>query len=76
MIVDPGPPKTIPLRAAGVVILLYDHLLTFDDEVELIWKGEWRFPKLMFLFIRYIVAIIPDEKLVRDRTIITIAISN
>ncbi|KAI3610039.1 hypothetical protein WG66_007335 [Moniliophthora roreri] len=45
------------VSAAGVVILLYDHLLTFGDEVELIWQAEWKFPKFLFLLIRYIVVI-------------------
>jgi len=45
------------LSAAGLVILLYDHLLTFDDEVRLIWKAKTSLPKLLYLFNRYLVPI-------------------
>jgi len=38
-------------------MLLYDHCLTFDDEIELIWKARWRIPKILFLFLRYMVPI-------------------
>ncbi|KAE9397920.1 hypothetical protein BT96DRAFT_1020458 [Gymnopus androsaceus JB14] len=43
------------LTAAGVTILFYDHLLTFSAEYELIWRAEWKLPKVLFLLIRYIV---------------------
>lgn len=43
------------LSAAGLVILLWDHFLTVHDEVELIWRAQLSFPKLLFLFNRYVV---------------------
>ncbi|TFY59557.1 hypothetical protein EVG20_g7745 [Dentipellis fragilis] len=43
------------LSAAGFVVLLYDHVLTFDDEVEYVWKARMSLPKFLFLFNRYLV---------------------
>lgn len=44
------------MRAAvGLVILLYDHVLTFVDEVRLVWRAPRSFPKYAFLFNRYLV---------------------
>ncbi|KAK0213576.1 hypothetical protein IW262DRAFT_1517135 [Armillaria fumosa] len=43
------------LTSAGLVVLLYDHLLTFSTEVELIWAARWSVPKALFLLLRYIV---------------------
>ncbi|OAX39839.1 hypothetical protein K503DRAFT_865114 [Rhizopogon vinicolor AM-OR11-026] len=40
---------------AGLVVLLWDHLLTFNDEVRLIWRARLSIPKLLFLFNRYAV---------------------
>jgi hypothetical protein len=40
---------------AGLVVLLYDHLLTLPKEVELIWKAPASAPKYAFLLNRYIV---------------------
>ncbi|EPQ54345.1 hypothetical protein GLOTRDRAFT_111644 [Gloeophyllum trabeum ATCC 11539] len=45
------------LSAAGLVVLLWDHLLTFEDEVEFVWKAEWAVPKVLFLGLRYIVPV-------------------
>ncbi|EEB94390.1 hypothetical protein MPER_06803, partial [Moniliophthora perniciosa FA553] len=33
--------------------LLYDILLTFDDEVDLFWRKKWTFMKFNFFFVRY-----------------------
>ncbi|KAG7447185.1 uncharacterized protein BT62DRAFT_66471 [Guyanagaster necrorhizus] len=43
------------LSGAGLVLLLYDHLLTFSAEIELIWAAHWSVPKVLFLLIRYLV---------------------
>jgi len=43
--------------AAGAVLLLYDHMITFADEVEFIWSAQWSLPKALFLFVRYAVPI-------------------
>ncbi|KAH0835715.1 hypothetical protein J3R83DRAFT_9536 [Lanmaoa asiatica] len=36
-------------------ILLWDHILTFPDEVELIWMARLSIPKVLFLLNRYVV---------------------
>jgi len=38
---------------ASSTIILYDHVTTLDQEVELIWKAPWTFGKLLFLMNRY-----------------------
>ncbi|KAH7925740.1 hypothetical protein BV22DRAFT_1128780 [Leucogyrophana mollusca] len=45
------------LSAAGLVVLLWDHLLTFGDEVRFIWSAKLSAPKVLFLFNRYVVPI-------------------
>lgn len=40
---------------AGYVLMLYDHTLTFDEEVRFIWAAPWTLPKTLFLIIRYFV---------------------
>ncbi|KAL1743206.1 hypothetical protein HDZ31DRAFT_65264 [Schizophyllum fasciatum] len=42
------------VTAVGVVILLYDHLLTLKDEVDLVWKARLTIAQIFFLFLRYI----------------------
>jgi len=41
------------LGVAGLTFLLYDHIISFSDEVELVWKARWTFPKAIFLLLRY-----------------------
>ncbi|KAF8966114.1 hypothetical protein BDZ97DRAFT_1809589 [Flammula alnicola] len=41
--------------AAGLVFLFYDHILSFADEVEYVWKAKCTFTKFLFLLVRYIV---------------------
>jgi len=43
------------VSAAGLVILLWDHILTLPDEVPLIWMARLSIPKVLFLFNRYMV---------------------
>ncbi|KAJ6472037.1 hypothetical protein C8R45DRAFT_1013828 [Mycena sanguinolenta] len=43
------------VSAAGFVLLLYDHLLTLDDEVEYTWNAPNSVAKITFLFLRYMV---------------------
>jgi len=38
---------------SSLAFLLYDHVLTFDAEVELIWSQKLSFGKLLFIFNRY-----------------------
>jgi len=39
---------------ASFVVLLYDHVLTFDDEVRYIWRGNKKLVAWLFLINRYI----------------------
>ncbi|KAJ7899032.1 hypothetical protein B0H13DRAFT_2030969 [Mycena leptocephala] len=43
------------VNAAAYVILLYDHLLSLDTEINLIWLAKTNSAKVLFLFIRYMV---------------------
>jgi len=43
------------LSVIGFVILVYDHLLTFGDEVQLVWAAPRSFAKYAYLFNRYLV---------------------
>ncbi|KAG8911095.1 hypothetical protein FRC00_007075 [Tulasnella sp. 408] len=46
------------VTAAGYVIMIYDHMSTFPDEVELIWLKPMSPVSCLFLFNRYVVPII------------------
>jgi hypothetical protein len=37
------------------VVLLYDHLLTLDDEVKYVWSAPGTIAKVLFLTLRYMV---------------------
>ncbi|KAF4615902.1 hypothetical protein D9613_011369 [Agrocybe pediades] len=41
-------------QIAAYVMLLYDHMLTFSDEVERIWKARFSGATLLFLINRYV----------------------
>ncbi|KIK46862.1 hypothetical protein CY34DRAFT_75259 [Suillus luteus UH-Slu-Lm8-n1] len=43
------------LNNSAEQVLLWDHFLTVHDEVELVWRAQLSFPKLLFLFNRYVV---------------------
>jgi len=43
------------LMVAGIVMLFYDHILTFSDEVQLVWKAPHSMTKYAFLTNRYLV---------------------
>jgi len=45
------------VSGAGLVVLLYDHILTFDQELQSIWHTKMTWSKLLFLFNRYMVPI-------------------
>ncbi|KAF8902997.1 hypothetical protein CPB85DRAFT_1564505 [Mucidula mucida] len=45
------------LSIAGLVLMLYDHSLTFADEVRFIWKAPSSTPKWLFLGMRYSVPV-------------------
>ncbi|EJC98751.1 uncharacterized protein FOMMEDRAFT_161584 [Fomitiporia mediterranea MF3/22] len=40
--------------SASFVILVYDYMLTFEDERTLIWNSDWSLTKLLFLLTRYL----------------------
>lgn len=44
--------------AAGLTLLLYDHIMTLPDEMALIWRSPPSFSKYAFLFNRYLVPIV------------------
>ena len=35
-------------------MLVWDHLVTISEEVELIWPAKWTAPKTLFLLNRYV----------------------
>jgi len=41
---------------AFLMLMVYDHLLTFDKEVEWIWTLKWRLPKFLFLINNYAIS--------------------
>ncbi|KAF8070273.1 hypothetical protein FPV67DRAFT_1008890 [Lyophyllum atratum] len=43
------------LSAAGLMLLVYDHILTISPEISLIWKSRPSFTKYVFLLNRYLV---------------------
>lgn len=46
------------LAIAGFCILIYDHILTFPQEVELIWKQKRSWVSLIFVLNRYITPLV------------------
>ncbi|KAI0654129.1 hypothetical protein C8Q70DRAFT_1058691 [Cubamyces menziesii] len=39
--------------AAAATWLSYDIILTFSQEVDLVWRAKWSLPKMLFLLVRY-----------------------
>ncbi|KII92923.1 hypothetical protein PLICRDRAFT_37735 [Plicaturopsis crispa FD-325 SS-3] len=48
-----GSQAAIRSSVGAFAFLLYDIILTFDQEVELIWSRDWSFVKLLYFFVRY-----------------------
>ncbi|GJE87992.1 hypothetical protein PsYK624_040750 [Phanerochaete sordida] len=42
------------LTLSAVVVLLYDHIITFDIEYRIIWRRPWRKASAIFLMTRYV----------------------
>ncbi|KAF8876334.1 hypothetical protein BD779DRAFT_1677838 [Infundibulicybe gibba] len=42
---------------ASITLLAFDHILTFGEEVELIWKSRWNIFKVVYLWQRYFALI-------------------
>lgn len=40
-------------------MFLWDYILTFGMEVDLVWKSRWTFMKGLFLFQRYLSFVTP-----------------
>lgn len=40
-------------QLASCCIVVFDHLITLDSEVDLIWRSSWSFGKLLFIINRY-----------------------
>ncbi|KAH7909468.1 hypothetical protein BJ138DRAFT_228479 [Hygrophoropsis aurantiaca] len=36
------------------ILIIYDHLLTFDQEIEYIWKAPWSLPTVLYVIVRYL----------------------
>jgi len=43
------------LGVAFITLLLYDHAITLDKEVEWVWTLRWRLPKIVFFLNRYVI---------------------
>ncbi|KAJ7909581.1 hypothetical protein B0H13DRAFT_2330173 [Mycena leptocephala] len=41
------------VSAVGLVILLYDHLLSLLDEIRFVWSAKYTSTKILFLAMRY-----------------------
>ncbi|KDQ16434.1 hypothetical protein BOTBODRAFT_53927 [Botryobasidium botryosum FD-172 SS1] len=52
------PTRGLEFLAAGIILLFYDHALTFESEVRLVWKAPLSIAKVAFLMARYITPII------------------
>ncbi|KAF8608376.1 hypothetical protein BDV93DRAFT_519421 [Ceratobasidium sp. AG-I] len=46
------------LAIAGACILCYDHIVTFPEEVALVWKQKWSLVSTLFVLNRYITPIV------------------
>ncbi|KAF8995948.1 hypothetical protein BDQ17DRAFT_1545011 [Cyathus striatus] len=42
------------LRASTLAVLVYEYLLTFDLEVNFVWKRDWSIVKILFILTRYL----------------------
>ncbi|GJE99927.1 hypothetical protein PsYK624_162030 [Phanerochaete sordida] len=43
------------VNAGSVALPVYDYILTFDREIELVWAADWNLTKLLFFIARYSV---------------------
>jgi len=41
-------------QAAGCLVVLYDHVITFDQEVDHVWSHPFSFGSINYILIRYI----------------------
>lgn len=59
------------IRIASLTFLLYDHILTFHDEVELIWSSYMTKGSYLFLFLRYFAPLSTIVEAVIDEVKVT-----
>ncbi|KAL6304074.1 hypothetical protein BKA93DRAFT_307468 [Sparassis latifolia] len=45
--------RTYYSSVAALAWLIFDIVITLDQEVEFIWKARWTFPKCLYLVTRY-----------------------
>ncbi|EPS97858.1 hypothetical protein FOMPIDRAFT_90074 [Fomitopsis schrenkii] len=41
------------LTVFSLTLVLYDHILTFDAEIDYFWSGSWCLSRVLFLLGRY-----------------------
>ncbi|KAH7922529.1 hypothetical protein BV22DRAFT_1131339 [Leucogyrophana mollusca] len=41
-------------QLSSAIIIIYDHLITFNQEVEFIWKKPWSLATVIYLIVRYV----------------------
>lgn len=41
------------LYVTSAALFMWDHIVTFQDEVELVWSSHWGAGKVLFLVVRY-----------------------
>ncbi|KIM82169.1 hypothetical protein PILCRDRAFT_470574 [Piloderma croceum F 1598] len=58
----------IYIYLALAAVILYDHAITFDIEVQRIWSLNWRLPKILFLMNRYVVPLLIVMRGIADAT--------
>ncbi|KII84905.1 hypothetical protein PLICRDRAFT_45740 [Plicaturopsis crispa FD-325 SS-3] len=44
------------ITLAFSILILYDHFITLDTEIQRIWPLKWRLPKVLFMINRYIAS--------------------
>lgn len=44
---------TVTSIASALALSLYDHLLTLDDEITMMWTRSWSLPQFLYFLVRY-----------------------
>ncbi|KAJ7037654.1 hypothetical protein C8F04DRAFT_1091957 [Mycena alexandri] len=63
-------------RYISVQVLLYDHLLTLDDEVRYVWSAPTTLAKVLFLVMRYMVPLFMTGEIITRSGVVIIPMSN
>ncbi|KAJ6470983.1 hypothetical protein C8R45DRAFT_1015038 [Mycena sanguinolenta] len=64
------------ISAMLLQVLLYDHLLTLDDEVEYIWTAPRTLAKTLFMILRYMVPVFLIAETITHSGLAVISMSN